>query len=238
MIRRVFRGVAGAALVRAAIVAAVVVGVSFISRSAQASPIFSQTPASDLNALASDRGFDASGHEQADNVTLVAPDTARSVTWRGTFAFSRTPQFPLSLDLIFYGNGAGNLPNVNDILSSTTVSFASTNDFTDTGIDVAGFNVYEFRANLTPTALPAGTPVWFSVLGDSRADADDNFYWIDGNDAGDTAERGDVAGNGPFIARTYGPFYFILDNAPIPEPASLGTLALATGALVLRRRRC
>lgn len=167
-------------------------------------------------------------------MTLTSADTARSVTWRGAIAGAGTTLPPISFDLIFYGSNANLLPDENNILSSTTVSFAA-GEFTDTGFDVATFNVYEFRADLTPTALPAATRVWFSVLADTGNDADDNFHWTSSASGGASSFRADVSGDAAFVLDASGPFYFILDNALIPEPAGLSLLALA--ALPLRRRR-
>lgn len=57
-----------------------------------AAPIFSQTPSSNVDAFPSDRD---TGDQHADDFTLTAGTTARSVTWRGFYAFNNTLAFPL-----------------------------------------------------------------------------------------------------------------------------------------------
>ena len=168
---------------------------SFVSSasSARAATIFSQTPVV-TGTGASDLNFDANGNQMADDFTLAAPATVRSVVWRGVFVDDTDVTYPFTFDLVLYGSTAGNLPNTANVLSATTVTITSAGDYTDTGIDTQGFprNVYEFRANMTPTALAAATTYWFSPLGDSAG----VFYWgtAFANDA--AASRTDVAGNG------------------------------------------
>ena len=211
---------------------------------AAAGTIFAQTPPSDVAALTSDRNGDAVNPFQqiADEFTLITAATARSVTWRGAFA-TNNPQGPVSFDLIFYGDTGLNAPDETDVRGNTTVEFASTSDFTDTGIDVvdpptAGvFDVYEFSADLDPVALPAGEQVWFSVLADTSADADESFFWTFDNSDAPLAFRQESDADAPFTSGNFGEVYFILGSTPVPEPAGAlgGTALIATVAL--RRRR-
>ena len=209
--------------------------------------IFSQTPASDITATASDLNFDVDGIRHADDFVLGAAATARSVTWRGVFAgFDETPNFPLSFDLTIY-NDDGGVPGLpGTVLSSTPVTFNMLGDITDTGVDLSGISVYEFQADLTPTALLAGTTYWFSTQADTSNDAADNWFWTSGGTSFSGAVQNNVTGNGPWESINLFPFYFILDDEPIggaagnavPEPisAALGLMGLATLAVATRRR--
>ena len=196
---------------------------------AGADPIYSQTPA--VGAFApSDRAVDADGNQYADDFTLGAPATARSVTWRGG-PFRGTAVFPVSFDLVLYGSNAAGLPDTANVLSTTPVTFASASAVTH----IEG-NVYEFRATLAPTDLAAGTTYWFSPLADTTGTGNFYFCWATGFTTESAAIRDNVAGNGDYAANRNGPFYFVLDDAPVPEPARLALLAPAALTLLARRR--
>jgi len=209
------------------------VTVTAVAGLASANPIFSQTitnPSVSDGASASDR--DPSwlrGSQMADELTLASSATARSVTWWGIFGFKNTPVTPVSFDLIFYGD-AGGLPDGNNVISSTPVSFTS---LTDTGSDLNGEDIYEFQANLIPTAIPGGTKIWFSVLADTSNDPDDSFLWrVDM--VGSAAGR--IGLTEPFSPSVNQAALFVLDDAPLPEPSSMALLGLGT-LLIARRRR-
>lgn len=103
-----------------------------------------------------------------------APAIVRSVTWWGIIGqFNVTPVVPISFDLIFYAEHDG-LPDPNQVISSTTVTFDS---LSDTGVNLLEEPIYIFKANIEPTALSAGTRVWFTVLADTITDPDDDFLW-------------------------------------------------------------
>lgn len=134
------------------------------------------------------------------------------MTWWGIFGpLNNTPVTPVSFDLIFYADSGG-LPDPTNVISSTTVSFAS---LTDTGVNLNGKDIYVFRANLTPTALPGGTKVWFSVLANTSNDPDDNFLWRD-DLGGSSAYRSPLSA--AFTAYANATSAFILDDAPVPVP--------------------
>lgn len=204
-----------------------------LGRPAEAVVIFSQTPAA-TNAFGSDRQINANGDRIADDFSLVAPATVRSVVWRGAYAPTDSPVFPTLFDLTIYADSAG-LPGA--VLSNTTVGVTGV----DTGVDILGFDLYEFAADLTPTVLGAGTPFWFSAIADTATDVDDSWFWLTGSGLS-RAFQPDVTGNGPWQLTANLDQYFILSDVAfsavvIPEPASAGLLALAGLALARRRRR-
>ena len=209
---------------------------AFLGATAGAAPIFSQTPPSGVEGIGSDRSSDFGGVQVADDFTLSAPATVRSITWRGSYAGGNSPTFPLSFSVLLYGNDPNGLPDTANVQSATPIRFFSAGAITDTGIDAFGSDVYEFRADLTPTPLEAGATYWLSVLADTGNDADDNWFWLSGASNETLAVRPNVVGNGPFGLRSDGPVYFVLGDAAVPEPASIALLGFG-GLALLRRRR-
>jgi hypothetical protein len=186
--------------------------------SAQAAPIFSQTHTPYTASIGSDvDAIWAEGAQVFDDLTLASSATVQSVTWWGILGFEDTPVTPVSFELIFYRD-AGGLPDTGNVISSTTVSFTS---LTGTGFEINGDDVYEFQANVTPTVLPGGTKVWFSVLADTSNDNDDDFLWavewFQDAGSGTTAHRAPLSETEPFDVFN-GMQLFVLDDAPVSEP--------------------
>jgi len=206
-----------------------------------AEPIFSQTKIVSYDIQGSSIGSDrdaiwGAGAQMFDDLTLASSATVRSVTWWGILGFEGTPVTPVSFDLIFYGD-AGGLPDTSNVIGSSNVSFLS---LTSTGFEINDDDVYEFQADVTPTVLPGGTKVWFSVLADTSNDIDDNFLWAvewsQDESLGKVAHRAPLTETEPFDVWN-GMQLFILDDAAVPEPASLSLLALGGLAMIRRRRK-
>ncbi len=210
----------------------IVLSVLTLAGSARAEVIFSQTPASDVDGAPSDVDVGDNGFQRADDFILSSAQVARSVTWRGEYVAEGSPVAPLSFDLIFYAN-AGGLPDRANVVSTTSVVFSSLDEIEDTGLKVNDYTVYEFKANLNPTSLPSGTH-WFSVLADTTNLPADDFYWTF-DSFGSAASRNNVAGNSAFAVTNNENFYFVLDNAVVPEPVGIASLCLG-GAMLLGRR--
>ena len=191
-----------------------IIAIGIVVSPALGAPVFSQTTTPITGATGSDRdSFSRQGYQSADDVTLGSSATVRSVTWWGVFDSDDTPVTPVSFDLIFYAD-VGGVPDATTVISSTTVVFES---LVDTGFELAsGETIYEFQADITPTLLPGGETVWFSVLADTDNDADDDFSWAHDSGNGTYAFRGPIATDpwDTWIGRNL----FILDDAAIAQP--------------------
>ncbi len=164
-------------------------------------------------ATGSDRDAGSQGVQAAGVLTLESPATVRSVTWWGIMGpFNGTPVVPISFDLIFYAERDG-LPDPDQVISSTTVTFDA---LTDTGVDLNGKDIYIFKANIEPTALPAGTRVWFSVLADTITDPDDDFLWRF-DERGSSAVRSVVAPQFNTVQNRT-PLFILYDEVVKEEP--------------------
>ena len=151
-----------------------------VGSSAQAATIFSQTPLNQTGQLSDfDYGL---GIHQADDFNLDADDTVLSVIWRGFYSQSvptdgNLPNTPLATDdftISFYTEAGIGLPGT--LLQSFSVGNPVTR--VDTGLDTGSSDIYEYTANLgAGISLTDGVDYWVSIVADTTADLNDDWYW-------------------------------------------------------------
>ena len=177
---------------------------------AAAKILYAQAASDSSTGNGADASDSESGFQIADDITLTTAATIRSVQWWGGYGpFSNTPLAPLTFQLIFYGDSGG-LPDPGNILSSTTVQFDTP---VPAGESISATTIYEFRADVAPTPIPANTRVWFSVWANTSNDPDDTFLWRVDN-LGNCAQRSNSTG-GLFIALPGLRPLFALHNTPV-----------------------
>jgi hypothetical protein len=212
--------VCGAAFVAAILLASTV----------HAAPIFAQTP-SPNNAFPSDREGEVL---IADDFSLAASDTAKSVSWLGVYGFGGTASAVDDFEILFYENMAG-APGA--LLQTFAVGNAANR--TPTGDSIGGFGVYAYAADLgSGFSIAAATSYWLVIVNDTIGDPDDAWYWAVERPAGNARIS---IGGGPFVptSGTSGATSFVLDNANIvvvPEPASVLLAGIGLAITVVRRR--
>lgn len=113
-----------------------------------------------------------------DNFTLTSAATIDELTWRGSFnnVFNPNPDFRSDIDfhIWIYGNSAGNVPNVNDVIFSTILDAGTTGNDDGTQVSTSvvpgvtqssGGAIVDYHATIPTLELSAGT-YWLSIVGD------------------------------------------------------------------------
>jgi hypothetical protein len=171
---------------------------------------------------------------RADDFTLSSgAATFDTVSLSGMYFNGNTPQatdvFTIEL---FADNGSG-LP-ATTALASYAVGNAVNR--TDSGTMLfSAYNIYDYSATIASTALTAGQPYWLSVVNDTTADNNDNWFWAR-NSGGNAVVRGNTSGT---FSLSSSRLDFSLSNnsASVPEPTTFGLLGLGMASLLLNRRK-
>ena len=214
-----------------------------LATNTHAVPVYQQTDPGIRAGATSDRDFGVSGVQAADDFTLSQPATIRSVEWRGWYFGNGTIEDPINFDIIIYGDDSPvSRPDLANVISSTSVVYNDKNKIPPTGRTAFGPNngpEFHFAADISPLSLNAGTRYWISILADTTTDTNDSFLWTVNTNGfvGElAAARTNIAPQTQFLTNQNGPFYFILDDEFVPEPASIALLSIA-GLTLARRRR-
>ena len=193
---------------------------------AHAAPIFTQNVASNT-AYPSELEFDTL---IADDFSIAANDTVRSVSWHGAYAFDNSAPAADGFEIRFYADAAGEP-------GALLQTFVVGNAVSRTAIGLLGpVTEYGYIADLgAGFDIAAGTTYWLVIANDTASD-DDNWYWSVQTGGGNvqlTTDAGASWGTASPAAATY----FALDNAVVvPEPSSLLLIGLGLAAVMRRTR--
>lgn len=194
---------------------------------AHAAPIFTQNAFN--TAFPSDREFDTLF---ADDFSIAANDTARSVSWIGVYSPDNTAPAVDDFEIRFYADAAG-------APGALLQTFAVGNAVARTAVGtLATFTTYSYTADLgAGFGINAGTAYWLVIANDTTGD-NDNWFWAAQTSAGNAHfSLNDGATWAPTLVD--GAMVFTLDNAnaAVPEPASLLLVGIGVAAALRRKRQ-
>jgi len=167
------------------------------------------------------------GKVQLDTLSLSSPGTVRSVQWWGGYCCAGG-QSADTFTIQFYSDVAG-------VPGAVFQTYAVAPTLVDTGNTVAGFEVFQYTADVPDTLLSAGN-YWISIFNDTTADPANNWFWATSAQTGTSYE---IDGGGAPILNGVSLAFNLADTSSpsVPEPSTLLLSGLGLAAVAGLRRR-
>jgi hypothetical protein len=167
-----------------------------------------------------------------DNFTLGTAATAGQIQWWGGYAGSNTPTGPDNFTIRLFTITAG-VPSTVPLFSYAVGNSVGR---VDSGLNAGAIDIYSYTATIPDTLLASGDYL-LSIVNNTAADTDDNWYWATSSQSGATWERASDGQTWNF--RNNKEFAFNIGGTAVPEPGTNALLFIGFGlvGLFLVQRR-
>jgi hypothetical protein len=172
--------------------------------------------------------------QRADDFSIQDSSQITSLNWWGQYAFENTPQGPDDFTVRIFADASGS-PSASPLFQFSLGNLGRI----DTGIDSFGGDVYAYSAVLpSPVVLAGGTTYWLSIVNNTAADADDNWYWQRVTRSSGAVQKRDNDLS-PWLSgeSDSGVLAFDLQGIVVPEPSAWALLLLGGASLAFTARK-